>query len=203
MNWLCHIDLHETTDTDETEFRQPERRTCTFTDMSRKPMASLRAMLVNESDLRKIADGKLRPPPSGFFNARHKARYRSLVDLARTFSLQLARTSPDGSTLPSQSPFTNEKSHVEQQDGGHIKRVSSVPTNLAGRREARQLLIKLAGHSAAVEAGDSGLRDGLRAAAERSGDGGAEENCFLRVHVPHYVGTMSGASGTPGPPRRP
>merc|ERR1712118_619910 len=65
---------------------------CTFTDMSRKPRETLMVLMVNESEIRRIADGKLMPPKWGFFNNRHAERYRMLLDIAGNFNLQLRRS---------------------------------------------------------------------------------------------------------------
>jgi len=173
--------------------------TCTFTDMSRKPHATLRIVIVNESELRRIADGKLAPPRWGFFNSRHAERYRMLGDLARNFHMQLLRTPTDNRAASSRSPFTSEKAHPPSRpDGGYIKRVQSESSlsSLAIAEPSGKLgSLSRLGRSA-DSCKTSGWDDSANTARkdkhrsidkEADGDIG-EENCFLRMHVPHFVG---------------
>merc|ERR1719298_235681 len=98
--------------------------------MTRMPRGTLRVTLVNESELRRVSDGKLRPPSWGFFNDRHAERFRMITDFARNFQKQLVRTSTDSRSISSRSPFTSDKVHSKSEskpDGGLMKRVSSVP----------------------------------------------------------------------------
>lgn len=202
----------------ESQAAQPDS-TCTFTDMTRKPRSALRLTIINESELRRIADDKLRPPKWGFFNERHAERYRMLVDIARNFQTQLMRHPSDNkSGVSSRSPFTSEGvhaaeqqqkdgSHKESPDGGLIKRVQSQP-NLAQASGSLQDLSRFGRNG--KDGQDPGSPDGgplARASRRRKSwfveqdDGGTTEgghqadsnNCFLRLHVPHYTGpsTMS------------
>mmetsp|Transcript_106044 Transcript_106044/g.204081 ORF Transcript_106044/g.204081 Transcript_106044/m.204081 type:complete len:446 (-) Transcript_106044:76-1413(-) len=168
--------------------------TCTFTDMNRTPRATLRVVLVNESELRRIADGKLRQPGWGFFNTRHAERYRMLEDFARNFQKQLVRTSPDRkSQNDERNPFSSEKvnpAKTERPDGGLMKRVQSVPD----MKQTSKL--KKGSMSQCDSSGDlTGLMNGNGSQPQKSNaailkeeeDGGSENNCFLRLHVPHYV----------------
>eukprot|EP00439_Symbiodinium_sp_Y106_P069307 s100_g11.t3 len=171
--------------------------TCTFTDMTRTPRPTLRICLVHESELRGISDGKLQPPSWGFFNSRHAERYRMLCDFSRNFQQQLVRTPADSKSLNSRSPFTSEKAHKAapgfKPDGGMMKRIVSQP-NL-------QLLQKGPPQRMSIGMGRSG-RDGgeaehvkVAAATADEADrrkGACDDNCFLRLHVPHYVGPTSG-----------
>lgn len=185
----------------------------TFVDMSRKPRATLRIAIVNESELRCVADGKLVPPSWGFFNSRHAERFRMIKDFSENFQKQLVRTPADSRSASSRSPFTNEKAHAQyghhhsKPDGGHIKRVHSQP-NLAG-----SALLGSARNGKVNQIGGGKLQaDGSpspppshdsRRPSKPSLHGDAapmvpaasgkethecEENCFLRLHVPHYVG---------------
>lgn len=189
--------------------------TCTFTDMSRTPRATLRVMLVNESDVRKIADGKLSAPSWGFFNARHAERYRMLVDFARNFHTQLVRTPADCSASGQRSPSNSERAHAaphahpyHRPDGGLMKRVHSQP-NLASASlswsstasaDRRMGLVSLASSHGAGLAAAGAPRATAAEPAEagsvdlrQSADGGVEECCFLRLHVPHFVGHLAAA----------
>eukprot|EP00929_Paragymnodinium_shiwhaense_P022597 TRINITY_DN14398_c0_g1_i1.p1 TRINITY_DN14398_c0_g1~~TRINITY_DN14398_c0_g1_i1.p1 ORF type:complete len:482 (-),score=59.53 TRINITY_DN14398_c0_g1_i1:108-1553(-) len=176
--------------------------TCTFTDMSRKPRATLRVAIINESELRRIADDKLRPPKWGFFNERHAERYRMLVDIARNFQLQLMRHPSDNKgSVCSRSPFTSAKAHAEQTpketpDGGLMKRVQSQP-NLAQASGSLQNLSKLGRGEEAIDGGGTSLRGRRKSWIVEQDDGPAtgedghqadSNNCFLRLHVPHYTG---------------
>eukprot|EP00445_Apocalathium_hangoei_P059017 CAMPEP_0204097230 /NCGR_PEP_ID=MMETSP0360-20130528/192340_1 /ASSEMBLY_ACC=CAM_ASM_000342 /TAXON_ID=268821 /ORGANISM="Scrippsiella Hangoei, Strain SHTV-5" /LENGTH=503 /DNA_ID=CAMNT_0051046577 /DNA_START=36 /DNA_END=1548 /DNA_ORIENTATION=- len=177
--------------------------TCTFTDMSRQPRPTLRVLLINESEIRRIADGKLRAPSFGFFNTRHAERYRMLVDFARNFQKQLVRASVDSGASNSRSPFTSEKvsqaqpsqsQHLQRPDGGMMKRVHSQPSmmnhvrtgshqhNLSSGGSTNSL--KTAGNAA----DGSPFSPTLEGDRTTKADGGAEECCFLRLHVPHFVG---------------
>jgi len=140
--WYC-LTVMTPTRPEKPEPRRPLRygelpasdksETCTFTDMTRMPRATLRIVLVNETELRRIADGKLRPPSWGFFNSRHAERYRMLTDFAANFQKQLLCTSADGRKINERNPFTSEKVHHERPssrtkpDGGAFHRVTSVP----------------------------------------------------------------------------
>lgn len=169
----------------------PRDQTATFTDMTRRPRASLRVALVNESELRRIADGKLRPPNWGFFNDRHAERYRMLTDFARNFQKQLVRTSADARSVSARNPFTSEKVHAQaapesKPDGGLMKRVHSVP-NMANSdlKPSRGL---------AKDLSNDDFRKDQRLTPEADvadADGGSENNCFLRLHVPSYVGSAT------------
>lgn len=180
-------------------------QTCTFTDMSRMPRATLRVLLVNETDLRRIADGKLNPPSWGFFNSRHAERYRMLLDFSRNFQKQLVRTSVDSSSASSRSPFTSERAHPHKSsgpDGGLMKRVQSQPHLVQGVSNS-SLHSLSTGRSARggrnlVEAARQVAEERVaqREESQREGavDGAAEECCFLRLHIPHFVGQKALAS---------
>lgn len=182
--------------------------TCTFTDMTRTPRPTLRIVIVHESEIRAIADGKLQPPTWGFFNSRHAERYRMLCDFSRNFQQQLIRTPADSSSMSSRSPFTSEKTHKSEHerkpDGGMMKRVVSQP-NLQQAGLNRPLSIdriKGRGEASMVER----LKEAAALADEKEKSVGAsDENCFLRLHVPHYVGpgnfhAKSSSHGTHGSP---
>lgn len=202
----------------------PSRTTCTFTDMSRMPRATLRICLANESELRRIADGKLRQPNWGFFNTRHAERFRVLCDFARNFQMQLVRSPADGRSMGARSPFTSEKVHAapsttHKPDAGQMKRVqsqpalcnmkmASAPRAFRGAPGSGQLQEKerdptksrsvSAGRRAKLVVPSPGPDD-----AQDEEDGAAENNCFLRLHVPHFVKTGSSMpplpSLSPGP----
>lgn len=177
--------------------------TCTFTDMTRTPRQTLRVCIVNETEIRAIADGKLRPPNWGFFNSRHAERYRMLCDFCRNFQTQLVRTPADSRSVSTRSPFTSEnahKVHETKPDGGLMKRVQSQPNlakhslNLAFTQQKQSL-----DGPSKTGSRDDGVKMAVGAAllassideSERT-HGACDENCFLRLHVPHFV--MSPAS---------
>lgn len=165
-----------------------EAMTATFQDMTRRPRAALRILLVNESELRRIADGKLGPPEWGFFNSRHHERFRMVQDLAQLFQKQLVRSTCDASALDHRSPFTNEhvhkaRSHHRRADGGAFKRVNSVPVAMSEGDLGRL--------GKDLSADDRRHRRRTRRhtqsdaeASQPEGDGGCDENCFLRINVP-------------------
>jgi len=192
-------------------------KTLCFTDMTRQPRATLRVVLVNESELRRVADGKLRPPTHGFFNERHAERFRMMTDLARNFQKQLIRTPSDARAISERSPFTSEKVHSKDShtldskpDGGHMKRVHSVPnmsvaalsgslgrssSKLGGspdKSSSRRMPSGLSGlgkdHGQAVSTEDAmDIHERWEQTEAESGLV-SENNCFLRLHVPHYIG---------------
>lgn len=164
----------------------------------------LRIILVNESELRRIADGKLRAPTWGFFNLRHAERYQELDDFARNFRKQL--TKPAASTPKAAPGQKGEAPAPSKPDGGLIKRVRSQPSFLShGRTPSKggspsppgQTLSRggdaLPSICSLPGRGDlAGLNAGPPADAaaeeETPQDGGCEDACFLRLHIPHYVG---------------
>lgn len=174
-----------------------------------RPRPVLRIIIVNETEVRKIADGKLNPPESGCCNSRHQERFHLMEDLARNFQRQLVSTPAPASGKPmsSRNPFTNEKAHPEPKpatkpDGGLMKRVHSQPS-----------LSALAQPGLGLQGGVAGMRrlgnenqreeEKQKKASSRLAldaldhDLGAEEdNCFLRVHVPHFVARETKASAT-------
>lgn len=178
------------------------KETMTFTDMSRMPRATLRIALVNESELRRISDGKLRPPSWGFFNERHEERFRMINDFAKNFGKQLVRTSADARSINERNPFTSEKVHSKtapeaKQDGGHMKRVQSVPNMgmamaMSKSRSGSKDLVTQSSES------DLGANRERRASRDEKWDQKegketdvgviSENNCFLRLHVPHFLG---------------
>ncbi|CAL1130656.1 unnamed protein product, partial [Cladocopium goreaui] len=166
--------------------------TCTFTDMTRTPRPTLRIVIVHESEIRAIADGKLQPPSWGFFNSRHAERYRMLCDFSRNFQQQLIRTPADSSSMSSRSPFTSERTHKSEHerkpDGGMMKRVVSQP-NLQKAGLNRPLSIdriKGRGEASMVER----LKEAAALADEKEKSlGASDENCFLRLHVFQAQGT--------------
>jgi len=176
--------------------------TCTFTDMTRQPRATLRVVLVNETELRRVADGKLRPPAYGFFNERHAERFRMITDFGRNFQKQLIRTPANSRSMHERNPFTSEKVHTQslpesKPDGGHMKRVHSVPNmNVAamstsrGSRKSLSMSNKdLLGLKSTEDSGNasSNLEDRWEQ-TEAEGEAVSENNCFLRLHIPHYIG---------------
>jgi len=168
--------------------------TCTFTDMTRTPRPTLRICLVHESELRGIADGKLQPPSWGFFNSRHAERYRMLGDFSRNFHQQLVRTPADSKSMSSRSPFTSERAHkapesAAKPDGGLMKRVVSQPNMLHKGMPQRPGFGLVGGGLESSPHFANQLRLAAASAdeAERS-KGACDDNCFLRLHVPHYVG---------------
>lgn len=197
--------------------------TCTFTDMSRTPRATLRIAIANETELRAIADGKLQPPSWGFFNHRHAERYNVLRNFAENFQRQLVSTPANPRGAPSRSPFTSERAHrtdskgssgggMSKPDGGPMKRAASM-NNLsllgadrAGQRGPGPLARSVrqaqgegeqlngGGHAAAVAVPEPAGTD-LDRPAER---GASEDNCFLRLHVPHFVGEKQSKVQMPG-----
>merc|ERR1719245_724785 len=90
---------------DSTPFRT---RASPLTSVSRSPRATLRIAIANETELRKIADGKLAEPAGGFFNTRHAERFRMLQDFATNFQRQLVSTPVSTKASSSENPF-NEK----------------------------------------------------------------------------------------------
>eukprot|EP00927_Polykrikos_kofoidii_P041164 TRINITY_DN35084_c0_g1_i1.p1 TRINITY_DN35084_c0_g1~~TRINITY_DN35084_c0_g1_i1.p1 ORF type:complete len:475 (+),score=56.73 TRINITY_DN35084_c0_g1_i1:121-1425(+) len=213
MTWYCltiTLPAHR-------ECESGKDSTCTFTDMAQTPGATLRAMIVNETELRRIADGKLKPPNWGFFNGRHEERYGLLVDLAKNFKWQLLRTPADGRSIPERNPFTSEKVHADTSEtrttAGEIspskmKRVQSQPgmqgssigdawkssrsgmsrgsLNLPGGlsgRGARSFTQQVPKSPAARNSSKGST--GLDINSPRNED---DANCFLRLHVPHYLG---------------
>jgi len=213
------------------------------------PRATLRVVCTNESEVRRIADGKLCAPSWGLFNSRHASRYRMLLDFARSFQIQLHRAAPgDPSELQgSMSSHHGAKSlgGLSRRDGGQIKRIQS-ESSLAGlaglgggsapycgqasassghmggmrRGDGGQIKRIQSGNLAALVAHGSAPR-GLPLPAEALGtgaadfgtspggmkshavtavdalslkqqDGAMEENCFLRLQVPHYMGPGGG-----------
>lgn len=212
---------------------------CNFTDMSRVPRATLRVTLVNESEIRRIADGKLVPPKWGFFNSRHAERYRLLADIAANFQFQLLRTPADGRSAAPHNPFTSERVHANRTrpDGGLMKRVHSQPSlalsegtltkqgHFAARNAPAAVHPQSSGQWSRYGGGGSGgegvppvdvtggaslqgtLRRVINVHPEDTGserhplrrvaspeDAEADEcNCFLRLHIPHYIGPGAGA----------
>jgi len=173
--------------------------TCTFTDMTRQPRATLRIVIVNETELRRVVDGKLRPPAYGFFNERHAERFRMITDFGRNFQKQLVRTPANARSMSERSPFTSEKVHAPKEaeskpDGGHMKRVHSVPNmNVAGITHGRPGLLgrRAIGKDATTteDAFAQSLNHEERwEQTEDENDAVSENNCFLRLHVPHYTG---------------
>ncbi|CAE7701319.1 Catsper1 [Symbiodinium sp. CCMP2592] len=172
--------------------------TCTFTDMTRTPRPTLRICLVHESELRGISDGKLQPPSWGFFNSRHAERYRMLCDFSRNFQQQLVRTPADSKSLNSRSPFTSERAHkaatpVFKPDGGMMKRIVSQPNLQLLQKGPPQRMSMGMGRSGH----DGGEAEHVKVAAATADEadrskGACDDNCFLRLHVPHYVGPTSG-----------
>ena len=169
--------------------------TCTFSDMTRTPRPTIRICIVHESEIRAIADGKLQPPSWGFFNSRHAERYRMLCDFSRNFQQQLIRTPADSTSLSSRSPFTSEKAHAHKSDGdrkpdgGMMKRVVSQPNlqQTGLNRPFSMDRLKGRGEASAIER----LKEAAAQADEKEKSHGAcDENCFLRLHVPHYVGPV-------------
>jgi len=175
-----------------------------------RPRPVLRIIIVNETEVRKIADGKLNPPESGCCNSRHMERFHIMEDLARNFQRQLVSTPAPASGKPmsSRNPFSNEKVHQKEAqpaskpDGGLMKRVHSQPS-----------LSALAQPGLGLQGGSGGMRrlgnenqreeekqkkaSSMLALDALDHDLGAEEdNCFLRVHVPHFVARETKASAT-------
>jgi len=168
--------------------------TCTFTDMSRKPRATLRIAVVNETELRRLADGKLCAPTWGFFNSRHAERYRMMVDFANSFQMQLLRTPADPRSMGVRSPFTSERAHrtsSSKPDGGYIKRVHSQPNLAASALSEQQKQPVLGEKKNGMRMGNKAISEDLAANADSVEGIEGEENCFLRLHVPHYVGQQS------------
>ncbi|CAE7250825.1 Catsper1 [Symbiodinium sp. CCMP2456] len=171
--------------------------TCTFTDMTRTPRPTLRICLVHESELRGISDGKLQPPSWGFFNSRHAERYRMLCDFSRNFQQQLVRTPADSKSLNSRSPFTSERAHKAatpafKPDGGMMKRIVSQPNLQLLQKGVPQMSIGMGRIGR-----DGGEAEHVKVAAATADEadrskGACDDNCFLRLHVPHYVGPTSG-----------
>lgn len=159
----------------------------------------LSVVIVNESDIRRIADGKLLPAVWGFFNNRHAERYRMLVDFARNFQNQLVRSTVEGRLMDEKCALTSEQVHADRASAGYnIKRVQSQP-NLAGshgnnlsKRKAGFLAGKGSSGGLATMAQESRTSSSSKSNlysihTEVEPDGGAEENCLLRLHVPHFV----------------
>jgi len=173
--------------------------TCTFTDMTRTPRQTLRICIVNESEIRAIADGKLRPPNWGFFNSRHAERYRMLCDFCRNFQKQLVRTPADSRSVSTRSPFTSEnahKVHETKPDGGLMKRVQSQPSlakhslnNLAFTQQKQPLdgPAKTGSHDGGVKMGSDAALLATSVDESERAHGACDENSFLRLHVPHFV----------------
>lgn len=158
---------------------------------SRVPRATLRVALVNETELRRVADGKLIPPAWGFFNSRHEERYRMLVDFATNFQMQLVKAAPSGRSVDSSSPLEKVHGRKPRPDGGLMKRVRSVPDMELGNLQAHSY------GSTSTNLGSMGMSStDLRQLSRGGGagppqpeepseeSGAAEENCFLRLHVP-------------------
>jgi hypothetical protein len=208
--WYCLTVMTPTRPASKEPRRSKEgaegKRTCTFTDMTRMPRATLRIALVNETELRRIADGKLRPPSYGFFNDRHAERFRMLTDFGRNFQKQLVRTSADARSIGERNPFTSEKVHSKTGSseaakpddmGCHMKRVHSVPNmsmaaamSRSSSRGSKEALLAQSSGSPDLKPERRGSQDGRweQAAEEERGTILSENNCFLRIHVPHYIG---------------
>jgi len=130
-----------------------------------------------------------------------------ITDFARNFQKQLVRTSTDSRSISSRSPFTSDKVHSKSEskpDGGLMKRVSSVPNmglamsrnKSAGSKDNLSSLGKESALGARAESTEFAVRgkssredkweqtDGH----EADMDGISENNCFLRLHVPHFLG---------------
>jgi len=170
--------------------------------LEHRSRTTLRLMVVNETELRKIADGKLRPPTFGFFNKRHEARYRLVEKLARVFNLQLIASTPSSgpSGVAPHNPFTSEQVHKQQQaaqqstDAGPMKRIRSAHTlGTSSLKEAKEAKQQAASHTPLDPSIDSSYL-----------------GTFLRLHIPHHVGMatssrdaelqkrLQSAQGTPG-----
>lgn len=169
----------------------PESVTATFQDMTRRPRAALRIMLVNETELRQIADGKLGPPEWGFFNVRHAERFRMLQDFAVNFRSQLVRSSCNGGVLDHRSPFTSQAVHnIHRADVGQFKRINSVPVHMS-TGNLRKHDAEVGGLSGLRKRSSEGRARRQHRASDKGsmsphaiGDGGGDENCFLRMNVP-------------------
>jgi len=187
------------------------KETCTFTDMTRIPRATLRVCLVNESELRRISDGKLRPPSWGFFNDRHAERFRMVQDFARNFQKQLVRTSADPRTIEQRNPFTSEKVSnnnlpESKPDGGLMKRVQSVPNmgvaaSMSRNRSSPKDMslggsfLQSSGNLSSEGKTTQDEKWDQNAAEEDAGaNASSENNCFLRLHVPHFLGFKESSS---------
>lgn len=195
--------------------RQPSKTnssTATFTDMSRRPVPRCKLVLVNESELRRMVDGKFEPPTWGFFNDRHAERYQMLLDFAQNWRHTLALTTAQGHQMDLRNPFTSEMVHRaktpdSEVDPGTLKRVRSQPvlsptreknggTSRAGKQGARLGLEK--GHGSRPPA----VRGAVPASLEEIDADADDQNCFLRVHVPFVLNPVAdsgrrGNSGTP------
>jgi len=222
------------------------RNTCTFIDMSRSPRPMLRIVMVNESELRRVADGKLIPPRWGCFNSRHQERYRMLEDFARNFHKQLLRSPSDGVLSPKGRDSRSNPRMVPKPDGGTLRRVNTQEYGLApidggdnsdsgdalalpvevARYESADLS-RLSGHlpnqdapafkfrpksryhsgpATHTAASDGGPKS--RSASKEAALGDDVDNCFLRLHVPHFIGRYApkeppaaGGGLAIGPPR--
>jgi len=204
--WYCITVTMPTRPRDCDEAQQRQQRQASMTaaasDITSSRRPALRVTLVNESELRRIADGKLSPPSWGFFNSRHATRYHVIEDFAKNFQMQLVRTPADGKPVGERSQFISETVHVAtpRPDGGLMKRVQSQPNLVqASHRRSDQkgrntILAKSVCSSQLNEQTGSGVAKNadLIQACTTAGDEDtetvAEGNCFLRLHVPHYVG---------------
>lgn len=85
--WYCLTLLVENPEGNDGQHEpQPAATMC---NMRFRPQPSLKVVLVNETDLRKIHDGKLSQPSWGLFNDRHKRRWILLKEIAQHYNRQL------------------------------------------------------------------------------------------------------------------
>lgn len=118
----------------------------------------MRIVLVSEPELRMIASGELEAPPKGFFNERHRGRWKVLQKFAQLFVRQL-------------EDVTGENFETAQHWG----------PNLCGTLNP----------SALERRKDRGKQKAAPIAAEIR----AEDNCFLRIHIP-YPGGIEKMAGS-------
>jgi hypothetical protein len=137
----------------------------------------LRLIVVNESELRRISDGKLRPPKWGHFNARHARRWAEIKEVARLLSLQLS--------LPIYgSTATQLSSSPTQQDASF----ASAGGPLTRKRSHCKLLSSACLTELSNPGEDKNSRP-MKSSPE-------ELNCILRIQVPSRTCTRSSSATT-------
>eukprot|EP00397_Hematodinium_sp_SG-2012_P025243 GEMP01026353.1.p1 GENE.GEMP01026353.1~~GEMP01026353.1.p1 ORF type:complete len:368 (+),score=40.21 GEMP01026353.1:188-1291(+) len=206
--WYCLTLLLENPETEQ-EIDSYQQHAATMCNMRFRPQPSLKIILVNETELRKIHDGKMTPPAWGLFNARHDRRWNRLKEIAKHFHDQLLQTdtmneqegarghsmwtpfpksfgSPDTQVETSQHDSVQDLKSVHiatnrtSEDGGNLRRIRS--EGCCADLTSYPVMSRTGGN-AVKESSAGGVAGGNTAAA--SAGARRLENSFLRIHIPH------------------
>lgn len=179
-------------------------QTTTMTNLRFTPQPTLKIVLVNETELRKIHDEKLQPEDRvPMFNARHHKRWKRLKSIADQFHSQLVTADPAskydvGSGMQNKlwrqfahssslgatpSPkmaraFASQRDDSQNAGGGSLRRIRS-------EGSCRDLSSAAASRSVSH---DSALRSTTGATGDQVSSTTGLTNTFLRIHIPHHKG---------------